>query len=387
MIRFVPDHWFDGLMRPFLLLDPVAWLYTEIIAPDGRFAILLLLILLTTFLYRDQREFHFSRLSLFICFFSCFYLWVFITGNGRYFFWGFVLVGPMLVYILKQLPGSLAFRNTLIVGTVGLQGWVSYITFVHDAWSVAPWPVNSPSDFSLMNYGPSVFFTGDDISNSSIIKRFHIDSRWSHIASHQMNGKSIDHQRLAKLIDDPLPKYAVFYGQRHQTESTTGPPSISLERQSFLLSKINLELREGGCNFWENDYAWLYGTNKSIDLVKNGFWFCLVNKKNSDYDSLQSKSNQNSNLTFSILEFECPRILPPSSAHTQLGHGVTFRYYNHSDTGVYVYKDGRVFLKNYRAANPTFLGLEEDVIQGKFYLDCGRIPGRYQPPWIRFKIN
>ena len=38
MIRFEPDTWFDGALRPLLLGDPSAGLYYEEGAPDWRFA-------------------------------------------------------------------------------------------------------------------------------------------------------------------------------------------------------------------------------------------------------------------------------------------------------------------------------------------------------------
>lgn len=38
MIRFLPDTWRDWVLRPLAMAAPDSWVYTEVSAPDFRFA-------------------------------------------------------------------------------------------------------------------------------------------------------------------------------------------------------------------------------------------------------------------------------------------------------------------------------------------------------------
>ena len=46
MIRFLPDTWRDAILRPIAMAAPDAGVYVEIMAPDIRFSVIAILILI-----------------------------------------------------------------------------------------------------------------------------------------------------------------------------------------------------------------------------------------------------------------------------------------------------------------------------------------------------
>ena len=59
------------------------------------------------------------------------------------------------------------------------------------------------------------------------------------------------------------------------------------------------------------------------------------------------------------------------------------RSYLQSEMKAYVYDDGQVFYKYYRALNPVPVGRAADVVGGRARVDCSAIRGRSGLPWER----
>ena len=85
MLRFQPDGWLQGLLRPLIMADPVASIYFELPAPDLRPAALLLLLPLALWLGSLRRWPTGQAWRLPVALLLTLYLWTFVIGNGRYF--------------------------------------------------------------------------------------------------------------------------------------------------------------------------------------------------------------------------------------------------------------------------------------------------------------
>jgi len=59
------------------------------------------------------------------------------------------------------------------------------------------------------------------------------------------------------------------------------------------------------------------------------------------------------------------------------------RSYLMAEMKAYVYADGQVFYKYYRALNPVLVGSTADVLAGPARVDCNAIRGRSGVPWER----
>jgi hypothetical protein len=128
------------LLRPWLLADPVAGLYVEIHAPDWRF------VLLSTgasdrcaMAHRKRTLLDGPQWRAVIGLTVCFYLWTLVSGNGRYYLWGLLLVGPLVIVAVRRLPATLAMRNTVILAALALQGWAAWMTYEPNVWALRPW--------------------------------------------------------------------------------------------------------------------------------------------------------------------------------------------------------------------------------------------------------
>lgn len=124
MIRFSPDTWFEAVMRPLAMALPQSWIYTEIMAPDMRFAALILALAIAAVLWLQGRRWMGDNRALVILLlvvaFS-FPVWLLTGGNGRYFMAILLLVGPVLVAVWHRLPLQAAKKWMLMLLFAAMQ--------------------------------------------------------------------------------------------------------------------------------------------------------------------------------------------------------------------------------------------------------------------------
>jgi len=391
VIRFVPDHWADGLLRPLLLVDPVAGLYIELQAPDGRFAALSLLLLLVLALglagrrRRDLLEPW--QWLLLLGFAACFYAWTFVSGNGRYFIWGLLLVGPLVVMVARQLKATLALRNTVILGLLGLQLWLVSMTFEANSWSLRPWtrgPGIALANTPLKDQ-PAVFVTIGTITHSILVPQLHPASRWTNVGGqHEFVPGTLEHRRFSELMASPLPKYAVVRASRLAMTPDQQPVEHAWVVIRRALGRSGLALQAPECTFVPSDMGGSRINFVSGPARDSGFWFCpILVTGQATAEPRDAPTAPDLDDVFAKIEQRCPRIFPQGNAQTRPNDEGVGRSYNHSDVGVVVNSLGYVYFKHMRALNPTVLGHVDEVRAGRFEIDCERIPGRYLPPWAR----
>lgn len=387
MLRFVPDHWLDALARPLLMADPVAGLYAEIQAPDWRFAALVLLLALAALMHRSRSMLTGPQWRTLLGLTASFYVWTFAAGNGRYFFWGLLLVGPLAVVVVTRLRSTLAMRNTVILGVLALQCWVVWTTFESNTWALRPWsrgPGLALEDTPLKRQ-PAVFITMGAISYSIMVPQMHPLSRWTNVAGQQdlLPGMR-EFDRYQELMDSPLPKYAVIRATKLVMTDERQPIDHAWVVIRRALGDYGLEPAAGACTFVRADIAGLPINVIAEIAPDSGFWFCPV-QRTPTMASVEQKHAHAPEFddVFGQIESRCPRLFPTGNASSRPADDGTARVYSQSDTNVVVNHAGWVYLKHIRALNPTVLGTVEDVRTGRFTLDCERLPGRYVPPWDR----
>lgn len=147
-MRFVPDGWLDAVLRPLLMADPVNGLYIEIQAPDVRFAALAVMTGVAWVAHRRKGLFQAHQAMTLLALTVCFYVWTLVSGNGRYFIWGLLLAGPLVVMSAQKLPVTPSMRNTLVVLVLVLQGVSIWLCFVPNMWGLRPWKLGPGSRWS-----------------------------------------------------------------------------------------------------------------------------------------------------------------------------------------------------------------------------------------------
>jgi hypothetical protein len=387
MIRFVPDTWWEGVLRPLLLADPVASLYVELHAPDLRFAALVVLLLLVLAGHRSTRALAPAHWQLLSGLAACFYLWTFLSGNGRYVLWLLLLAGPLVVLVAGRLKATLALRNTVLLGLLALQLWLVSITFEVNAWALRPWkhgPGLALAETPL-KHEPAVFVTIGTMSHSILVPQFHPQSRWANAGGqHEWVPGSPEQRRFAALLASPLPSYAVVRASKLAMTPDRQPVEHAWVVIRRSLAQSGLVLSAPECQFVATEMG-----GPQFDLVseqprERGFWFCPIRVAMPPaQDTGQTAVASELDDVFARLEQRCPRMFPPGNSRTRLHDDGFARAYNHSDIGVVVNHAGYVYFRHIRAINPTELGSVSDVRAGRFEIDCQRIPGRYQPPWTR----
>src|SRR5688572_17858799 len=104
MIRFMPDTWRDAILRPIAMAAPDSGVYIEIMAPDLRFAMIGLLLLIWTMVIWRVKWRPTPTLMLLVFVVTAFVPWLATTGNGRYFIPILLAAGPLCIALIYHLP-------------------------------------------------------------------------------------------------------------------------------------------------------------------------------------------------------------------------------------------------------------------------------------------
>lgn len=388
MIRFVPDTPEEVLLRPLLLVDSVAGLYMELQAPDLRFALLVLLLPAAWWLAGRKALFTplFGRLLIGLG--LCFYLWVLVSGNGRYFFWGLLVVGPLLVAVARHCGKTMAMRNTVILGALVLQLFLVDSVYKPNIWSLNAWREGPGLDLgpTALAREPAVFVTLGTVSHSLLVPLLHPQSRWTNLAGQQdWTPGMLEHERLLRMLHGSgMPRYAVF-PVKNKPLSPSGPQKAARRAAIDLaVAAYGLESQSDECLFVASRINDRLSSETADPGAVNGYRFCpLVDRPKDRPLRFATELTPQQLAAFEAVERHCPRLFPPGSAVGRVDDEGVARRYAHSDTTVFINSSGWVYLRSMRALNPTDLGAVTDVAAGRITLNCRRLPGRYVPPWAR----
>ncbi|MBK6469448.1 MAG: hypothetical protein IPF94_01615 [Betaproteobacteria bacterium] len=318
----------------------------------------------------------------------CFYVWTWVSGNGRYFFWGLLLVGPLVEVMARRLPATQAMRNTVIVGALALQGWTVWMTYEPNVWALRPWaqgPGLALSSHKLAD-SPAVFVTVGSISHSLLVPLMHPHSRWSNVGGQQDLVPCMrEFGQLQALLASPLPKYGVIRASKLVMTDDRQPTEAAWAVIRRAFKQQGLAPTSQPCAFLRVNLGGLPFELLSLQEHERGFWFCELERvATPEFNGEAQKAHAPEfDDVFAQVETRCPRYFPAGNAITRPSDDGVVRHYSRSDTSVSIHHSGTVYFKNMRALNPTVLGTVDEVRAGRFQLGCDRLPGRYLPPWDR----
>ena len=393
MLRFMPDGWLEGLLRPLLMVDPQAYLYLEMSAPDWRFAVLaaLLLVLRLAALKRSSRppigfQQGIAALGLLVTF----YVWTFVSGNGRYFAWGLLLVGPVLVMAALLLPVSRSLRWTGLVLVLGVQGVVLHFSDIVNPWAVVraqdkPMALQA----SALRDKPAVFLTVSNLSYSILVPLFHPASRWAAISGqYDVLPGTVEWPRLQRLLQSPLPQYLVLTASPGAMDKDGQPCGRFASVARDTLYRHGLTVSAAGCEFLQSRLTSPGWQVSEQEVGQWGFLVCALSRGQAPADMAPSDRLQTppqvddaNERALDVVEQRCPRYFPPGAGRASLVVDLNERIYASTDMRLWIRPNGVVAYHYFRAADATALGSVSDVLAGRFSLPCRKLSGRYVPFW------
>lgn len=388
MLRFKPDDWLEGLLRPFLLVDPNGYVYIELQAPDLRFAALAALTLLLMLARRLAAPDAKPAARTLVGVWLIFYVWVFAIGNGRYFVAGLLLAGPLIVALVARAPLTWPMRVTVLAGVVGLQAMVVHQHFHHGAWALARWSDDGPGlplRDTPLRHEPAIFLTTTSISGSILVPQFDSRARWANIAGQvDVTPDRLEWAPLRALLASPLPKYTVLPILGGAATDDAQPTAEVDQMLRLVLAQHGLDRHSQPCEVIPSHLRIRDLGETEEETRPLAYWFCPL--RADPAGALTTTADPPTNLhddVFAAVERHCPKYFPPGTGKRRVAGQVTMRHYNGADTRLYVDGHGNVLYRYTRAFNPTYIGTAEQVRRGEFAIDCRKLPGRYVYPWQR----
>ncbi len=396
MIRFQPDTLRDAIWRPVAMAAPDAGVYLEIMAPDLRFAVLLLLTVATLVLAVRRRTLPCTAWLLLAFVWLAFVPWLLTSGNGRYFLPILLLGGPACVILIYHLPVTMPFRLTMAAGLLALQAMLLATVDPRQAWSLADW-VDNHFEMELTQEdraAPAAYVIAAPISYSLMTPLFHHDSHWINVAS--MSGdleRSADDRRaqaaLSRAKRTGLPmKLIVPTAPLYMTRDRQ-PTQKMRDELNRLVGPHRLALRPGDCRVVVSATMASAALRDEVQPHPElwpllGFWICDV-----EYPvpwrthEAPPEDTARADPVLDKLESACPRLFRRGESKTvRIGDRLE-RSYGSSDIKAYVTDSGQVWFKYWRAMNSNYVGTIDSVLADGFTLDCNNVRGRSGLPWER----
>ncbi|MDB5860471.1 MAG: hypothetical protein JWQ76_4160 [Ramlibacter sp.] len=389
MIRFQPDSLLQAFTRFFDMAAPDANIYVEIAAPDIRFAAIALLAiaaLAALVLRRRLGPGLQPTLALLLVLFGSTAIWLYTTGNGRYFMPLIVCAGPLAVALICLLPLTRGFKATLAVLLVAGQAFVLAQQPPWDSWTLLHW---DKAPYFALNLGPeeteappTTYASMSFISYSLIAPQFPANARWINLPAN--GGTARDEAWITAFLRDAAatgPLKVLAPSLPWATQADGQPTPAIIDAFNKLIGNRNLKI-QGACRHIVSPGLVRIADRerrkdeKASSQPPLGFWSCpVVYEIRPSEQVRQATPPEAVERAFQKLGELCPRFFP-GAEHSilHLPEGWT-RHYAASETRVYVMDNGEVWYKFWRSFNPVFVGRMDAVLTGKIEVDCSKVRG------------
>lgn len=380
IIRFIPDNWIDVVMRPLDMASPEANTYLEIAAPDVRLALVVLLACTVLMLWRRRSGSAAPVMWLLGLLLVSTGVWLYTTGNGRYFVAWLVLLGPLCAGLVRLLPFQAGAKLLLAGLIVAAQGFVLTQDPPWDSWTYTEWTKPPYFQIDTPPADPATYVTIASISYSLLIPQFPPESSWISLAG------SIDPNQahhVEQLLTSSRPVRLLAPAVPGQFEPSGAPKPAAAEALRTLLRPHGLFLDEPEkCQLLHSGGLVSLGARQGMNVTPEverrfGFWICPVAYRPSAAPP-SSGADAKTIAVFEAIERMCPRFFPPSGDPNRIEGGWVKRY--ESDTRVYVADDGTAAYKFWRSINQVIIGSSKQILAGEVSIDCSKIRA---PNWRR----
>lgn len=406
-MRFEPNGLLEAILRPLFMALPQGWIYTEILAPDVRFlaAIVLSLLCIIPLILRGVWTVALKRTAvMFALLIAAFSIWLYSSGNGRYFMPYMLMIGPLCVGLLYGTRLSRSMKSASLAFIFLLQAVA--------VWANSPWnPFNAVElmrwtsrEYVQVDVGPVtqserityVSYTGQTYSLISPL--FSQKDSWINLSAF-VGADFFNSDRLVvearRRLASAKDLRVIVPSAPSLSESSTGlPVTVALNMMDNGVRQFGLVLdKSKTCVFLESRTQWGMGGDKSAErdggdrsaLRNVGFWVCPliytgVPPTTDEFDARMRVGMQ----AIEKMERLCPRIFPQGQREFRRAENGVARIYTDSDASlIYDHSDAGVYVQFFRALNPQLIGRAVDVVARDFHVDCDVFVSREVMPWDR----
>ena len=401
-LRFVPESLADALWRPFAIAWPDPLVQFETLAPDVRYATLILIVTAigARWLYLrvksppepavraaapDGRVVRALGCGLAVDW----TLWLVASANGRYFL-------PMAC-VTAALIAALLFRPSIVPGKVrnyalaGILGFQALQLWTGTDYRFAPVPWDGPwFQVSLpqkLASEPSLYLTIGMQSNSFLVPYFAPGSGFTNFSGGVALGSdAVSRRRIASLITrySPHLRMLVRGARLHEARDSYEPKRSSVDD---VLARLRLEVDPSDCG-----RVAVRGVPKDFQMTIKGvppdpepddtlyLVSCRVRTPSAERLAARSEvaelEQRTADLVLDRVQDACPQLLGQARVPTEHVGREWRRSYGRSDVMVWTFR-GYVYLQEViHGGDPENLGQVTDWTNGSPHLACGRLGGR-----------
>jgi hypothetical protein len=397
--RFIPESIAEALWRPFAMINPTQMVHEELSAPDPRYAILVVLVVL--FILRwGWRRFHKaapspgnSRLSestRVLVALGCglgvnWILWLRLSGNSRYVLAMACVAAAVIVGILFRIFESRPKVRNYFLAIILVSQAVQLYMGAEFRWNGVPWG-GQWFDLSVpekLKTEPNLYLTLGTQSNSFLAPFLANDSGFINVVGgYTLDPDSANGAHVRALIQRFSPNLRVAFLSAKPYESAE--PRAPLPEIDDALLWFGLRPDMNDCatitvHGLPPELEVRYKTslpqkpqNRETTYVAT----CRLVPDTTDRSALIA-SQRAVNLVFDRLEDACPKLFQPRRLVTVHYGNAWRRLYGGTDIVAWVSKGRVKFSDQIRPNGVIDVGSESDWAKAPLRLDCGRRNGAY----------
>ena len=405
--RFIPSSLAEALWRPFAMVDPATMIHEELLAPDPRYALLLVLagVLLAQRLWRRYRPVNRAEapdspvdarvLTAVGCAFAADWIaWLAASGNSRYFLPIGCVAGVLLVAVLSiVLTRRARARNYLLVAILATQlvqlSLGTDLRWKGVAWDGRPWfDVQVPEKLAreralYLSIGVNGFVAPYLAPNAGLM---------SFTGDYPLGLTGANGTKVEALMRKYAPHLRVLIRSAH--------PDLDAEGRFPTTWQVNGAVRRFGLRADTSDCAPITvhglppdpeirvarappaGDNRGQSEQERGtadtsyLVTCGLIPDHTDHSS-ELASQRAAEIVFDRLEEACPQLFQPRGLPLDDRGNMLRRNYFNSDLIAWVSHGELKFIDPMHDDNIVHLGRESDWLQAPQRLVCGRRGGHY----------
>jgi hypothetical protein len=388
LVRFIPASLAEALGRPFAMLDPTPMVHIELRAPDGRYALLVILAsaLLLQWLWRlrfasrsaaprTSTGLEPRALAALGCAFALdWVLWLWTSGNSRYFLPASCVAAVLIAMLLPLLAGSRPARwIPVAVAACALQTFNLYMNSTGLRYEALPWDngpwlrVVLPEKVAAE---PALYLSIGANANAYVAAYVSAKAGFVNFTgSYPLGAAGANGARVEALIHRYSPHLRFLAaGDRLYSDLKHEPNVTAVDN---VLARFGLRADPGDCATIS-----VYASEPTDTRPAAVTHLVTCRVVPGATEQPPQAAQQAAELVLDRVEAACPQLLQPRPPLTEYRSGGYRRVYLNTDIYVWI---SRGYVKIWNPVSggpPIFLGAEADWLRAPQRVICGRRDGR-----------